>query len=204
LSQSFSPTLARTLLMVARTRAQCPEGRLSATSVQAVLVALEQCLPAYLADAGRRHACVSALKRAVGERSAEPLSTAVRVVPVKADPDLHTVGEIAKGFASQVGMSLLNQTKLMTASAELARNILLYAGSGEFRFWVIQAPRQGVGVTASDHGPGIADVAKVMTPSYISRTGMGVGLQGAKRLVDEFEISSSPGKGTTVTLRKYV
>jgi serine/threonine-protein kinase RsbT len=129
---------------------------------------------------------------------------APQVVPVSCTADLQNVTEAARSRSREVGMSLLDQTKVMTASAELARNILQYAGSGEFRFTVLDAPRTGICIQATDSGPGIADVAKVMSPSYRSRTGMGIGLQGAKRLMDSFEIESSPGRGTVVRLRKYV
>ena len=204
LEQNFAPIVARTLLMVARRRAGCPSEAISRSDLPAVVRALEDSLPAYVADAGRRRACEESLRATLG-RSGPPSNPSPRTrVPVNSDADLRLVTDTVRSLARQAGMSVLDQTKMMTASAELARNILQYADSGEFQVWILDNPRKGLGISAVDHGPGIADVAKVMSPSYVSRTGMGIGLQGAKRLVDEFEIDSSASKGTSVTLRKYV
>jgi serine/threonine-protein kinase RsbT len=95
------------------------------------------------------------------------------------------------------------QTKIATAIAELARNILLYAIAGEVRIAAVEAPRRGVEVAARDEGPGIADLDLVMTGNYRSKTGMGMGLRGAKRLMDTFEIDTSP-TGTNVLTRKFL
>jgi serine/threonine-protein kinase RsbT len=88
--------------------------------------------------------------------------------------------------------------------SELARNILLYVGDGEVRLATLDAPRRGIEIVASDAGSGIADVSAVMDRDYRSRTGMGMGLKGTKRLMDQLEIATRPGAGTTVTARKYL
>jgi len=204
LEKTFAPVVARTLLMVARRRANCPEGEISGGVLATVVREIEGSLPAYLADPERRRACLSALRAFLGERSTSGTSPIVaRLVPINSDADMRLVTEAARSCARDAGMSVLDQTKTMTVCAELARNILQYAGSGELRLWLVDRPRRGIGIEAVDRGPGIADLARVLSPSYVSRTGMGIGLQGSRRLVDEFDIESAPGKGTSVTLRKY-
>jgi serine/threonine-protein kinase RsbT len=101
------------------------------------------------------------------------------------------------------GLGEVAHTKLATALSELSRNILQYAGKGRVTIRTLSSPRPGVEVVASDDGPGIADVEHVLGPRYRSRTGMGVGLRGAQRLMDFFEVQSSRGHGTTVTIRKF-
>ena len=101
-------------------------------------------------------------------------------------------------------LSLVDQTKLITAASELARNTLVYGGAGTATVEVVERQgRRGVRAVFSDAGPGIADVQKALTDGYTSGTGLGLGLGGAKRLVDEFEIVTEVGRGTTVTVVKW-
>jgi serine/threonine-protein kinase RsbT len=125
------------------------------------------------------------------------------VIHVASADDVTNACEVGRDIARRVGFSGVAQTKIATAIAELARNILLYAKTGEVRLVTVAGPRRGVEVDASDRGPGIADVAHVMSGNYRSRTGMGMGLRGAKRLMDDFAIDTSP-EGTRVVARKYL
>ncbi|WP_224998834.1 anti-sigma regulatory factor [Cesiribacter sp. SM1] len=109
-----------------------------------------------------------------------------------------------KEYASKIGMSLLNQTKLITASSELVRNILVYARQGEVIIEVVTDRLQtGVRVTFKDQGPGIADIPKAMQDGFSTNKSLGLGLPGAKRLVNYFDIQSTPGNGTTVTIIRW-
>jgi serine/threonine-protein kinase RsbT len=204
LEEFFSATIARTLLTVARRRAQCPEGPVREAGLVGLVQVLQDSIPSYLADPARQASCAAALQTVIrGQNAAGARGGLPQLVPVRSDADVRIVTDTARSHAVELGMSVLNQTKLMTAAAELARNILQYARTGEMRFHVLEG-RRGLGIEASDNGPGIADVNKVMSPAYRSRTGMGVGLQGTKRLVDAFEIRSASGLGTVVTIRKYL
>jgi serine/threonine-protein kinase RsbT len=103
-----------------------------------------------------------------------------------------------------VRLSLVDQTKLITAASELARNALVHGGSGTASIETIRCDeRCGVRVTFRDSGPGIADVGLAMTDGWSSGSGLGLGLGGARRLVDEFTLDSRPGRGTTVTVVKW-
>jgi serine/threonine-protein kinase RsbT len=109
-----------------------------------------------------------------------------------------------KEYAVKIGMSLLNQTKLITAASELVRNMLKYAGGGITIIEVISQGRDnGIRLTFQDKGPGISNIAQAMKDGFSSGKSLGIGLPGAKRLVNEFDIRSTVGEGTTVTIIKW-
>jgi serine/threonine-protein kinase RsbT len=109
-----------------------------------------------------------------------------------------------KEYAVKTGMSVLNQTKLITAASELIRNMLKYAKGGIVIIEVVSRGREnGIRLTFEDKGPGIADIALAMKDGYTTGKSLGLGLPGTKRLVNEFDIRSTPGEGTTVTIIKW-
>ena len=109
-----------------------------------------------------------------------------------------------KEYAVKIGMSLVNQTKLITAASELVRNMLKYAGGGVTTIEVVSKGREnGVRLIFEDKGPGIPDIAQAMKDGFSTGKSLGLGLPGAKRLASEFDIKSTVGKGTTVTLIKW-
>lgn len=109
-----------------------------------------------------------------------------------------------KEYAVKIGMSLVNQTKLITAASELVRNMLKYAGGGTALIEVVSKGREnGVRLTFQDKGPGIKDIPLAMKDGYSTGKSLGLGLPGAKRLVSEFDLKSAVGKGTTVTIIKW-
>ncbi|MFE5733865.1 anti-sigma regulatory factor [Streptomyces sp. NPDC056528] len=123
---------------------------------------------------------------------------------------IHSSGDVVKArqavrvLAQQAGLSLVNQTKLVTAASELGRNTLIYGGGGTADAVIVRdMARVGVRVSFSDTGPGIPDIEQALTDGWTSGSGMGLGLSGARRLVDEFELDSAPGAGTTVTVLKW-
>lgn len=109
-----------------------------------------------------------------------------------------------KEYAVKIGMSLINQTKLITAASELVRNLLKYGGGGIVLIEVVSQGRDtGIRLTFQDKGPGIKDIALAMKDGYTTGKSLGIGLPGAKRLVSEFDIKSELGAGTTVTILKW-
>lgn len=110
----------------------------------------------------------------------------------------------ARTLAASIGFSTIDQYKLATAVSELSRNIFRYAGKGKLSFGPVTSPRPGMFIIARDDGPGIPDVEHVLSDSYVSKTGLGRGLQGCRRIMDEFQIDSAPGRGTTVILMKFL
>jgi serine/threonine-protein kinase RsbT len=128
----------------------------------------------------------------------------VVTVRVDSDADIVSARQAGRAMADMVGFSSTDATLIATAISELARNMLTYAGGGELRLTTLEERRRrGIEVVAADRGPGITDVARAMEDGYSTGRGMGLGLPGARRLVDEFLIDAPLGVGTTVTVRKW-
>jgi serine/threonine-protein kinase RsbT len=126
------------------------------------------------------------------------------VVPVHVESDLILVRQAVRIWTSGFGFSLVSQTKMITAASELARNLLKYGGGGEVRLAARQEGiRHGLVVTFEDQGPGIADIALALSDGYTSGGGLGLGLGGSRRLVDDFDIVSTLGAGTRVTITRW-
>lgn len=124
--------------------------------------------------------------------------------PLKSDHDIVLARQQVRRAAQQIGMSLVDQTKLVTAASELARNALIYGLGGVMLLEVVHnGARQGIRVTFADQGPGIANMDLAMTDGWTSGNGLGMGLTGAKRLVNDFSIESKVGQGTKVTIVRW-
>ena len=120
------------------------------------------------------------------------------------EQDVVLARQLARKLATECGMRLIDLTKLVTAVSELARNTMVYGGGGDMDWQIIdENPRTGLRLTFRDEGPGIPDLKLAMTDGWTSGSGLGLGLTGAKRLVDDFEIDTAPGKGTRVTITRW-
>jgi serine/threonine-protein kinase RsbT len=127
-----------------------------------------------------------------------------QVMPIRAQNDVALARQCVRTWAVQCGFSLVDQTKIVTAASELARNAFVHGGGGEMRVDVLQeGARTGLRLTFADRGPGIPDVELAMRDGYTTNRGMGLGLSGSRRLVNEFSIDSKPGEGTRVTIVKW-
>ena len=123
---------------------------------------------------------------------------------VTSDADVVRVRQAVRDLAVAARLSIVDQTKLVTATSELARNTLVYGGGGEVRATLVERMgRTGVEIVFSDDGPGIPDLDLALTDGWTSGNGMGLGLSGTKRLVDEFDIDTAPGAGTRVRILKW-
>jgi serine/threonine-protein kinase RsbT len=125
-------------------------------------------------------------------------------LPVASDGDIVMVRQRVRAMAVESGFSLVDQTKIVTAASELARNTLVHGGGGTAELeMLVQGARRGVRLTFRDHGPGIADIAAAMRDGVTTGGGLGLGLGGAKRLSNEFDIQSRPGEGTVVRITRW-
>jgi serine/threonine-protein kinase RsbT len=126
-------------------------------------------------------------------------------LPIQSGDDVVRVRQMVRNAAADNGLSLVDQTKLVTAASELARNTLVHGGGGTARVEVVKSAngRAGVKLYFTDEGPGITDIELALTDGWTTGTGLGLGLSGARRLVDEFELTSKPGGGTSVTVVKW-
>jgi serine/threonine-protein kinase RsbT len=125
-------------------------------------------------------------------------------VAIRTDADVVTARQEARTMGAGLGLSSTDLTLLATAISEVARNITTYAGEGEVALRVLNdGDRQGIEVVATDQGPGIADIELAMQDGFTTGSGLGLGLPGTRRLVDEFELRTQPGSGTSVRLVKW-
>ena len=124
-------------------------------------------------------------------------------VPVVSEPDIVIARRRVREVSAKIGLSLVDQTKLVTAASELARNTLLHGGGGSMLLESLNGPRLGIRLTFEDGGPGIPDLELALRDGFTTGSGLGLGLGGAKRLVNEFEIESQVGRGTKVTITRW-
>jgi serine/threonine-protein kinase RsbT len=125
--------------------------------------------------------------------------------PIQSGDDVVRVRQQVRLVAADSGLSLVDQTKLVTAASELARNALIHGGGGAATVEVVKSGngRTGVKISFADNGPGIGDLELAMTDGWSTGNGLGLGLSGARRLVDEFEVTSAPDTGTSVVVVKW-
>jgi len=132
------------------------------------------------------------------------LLAAGTALPLRTPEDIVRMRQVVREQATGMGFSLVDQTKIVTAASELARNTLVYGGGGEVAVaQVVEGLRRGLRLVFSDRGPGIADIALAMKDGYTTGGGLGLGLGGAKRLSNEFAIDSRPGEGTRITITRW-
>jgi serine/threonine-protein kinase RsbT len=125
-------------------------------------------------------------------------------ITIASDVDVVSARQHGRELAAEVGFSAGDQTVIAAAISEIARNILNYARRGEITFrTVLDGDRSGIIIVASDQGPGIPDVPRAMQDGYSTSGGLGLGLPGARRLMDDFEVVSAPRQGTTITMKKW-
>ncbi|MHC8386896.1 anti-sigma regulatory factor [Pseudomonas sp. MDT2-39-1] len=124
--------------------------------------------------------------------------------PIQIEQDVVLARQTSRKLATECGMRLIDLTKLVTAVSELARNTMVYGGGGDMDWQILdENSRVGLRLTFRDEGPGIPDIKLAMTDGWTSGSGLGLGLTGAKRLVDEFELDTEPGKGTRITITRW-
>jgi serine/threonine-protein kinase RsbT len=124
-------------------------------------------------------------------------------VAIKSDQDIVMARQKGRAMAIELGFSSGDATLIATSISELARNIISYAGEGQILLKAMQGKRTGLSVTAADEGPGIPDIQQAMRDGFSTSGSLGIGLPGVRRLMDEFEITSQPNRGTTVTVKKW-
>ncbi|MCC2658818.1 MAG: anti-sigma regulatory factor [Panacagrimonas sp.] len=125
-------------------------------------------------------------------------------MPLRSEHDIVLARQAVRRTAQDVGLSLVDQTKIVTAASELARNALIHGGGGQMLLSVLRGDtRVGVQISFIDQGPGIPNMELAMSDGWTSGGGLGMGLPGARRLVNEFDIKSAPGTGTQITVVRW-
>ena len=129
---------------------------------------------------------------------------ALEILPIRSGEDVVRVRQEVRVRSVAAGFSLVDQTKFVTAASELARNTLDHGGGGQVRIESVELDgRRGVRLTFEDEGPGIPDIARALQDGFTTGNGLGLGLGGAKRLTNEFNIESRPGEGTRVMIARW-
>ena len=214
LAEEIGSTAGAVAAMLNRTRARLRVEYLLA--VERVEPPTDRCRPVLFAISGgdrRRQREVDAARHLLEcepcARLSEPLmdrgqQPENRVqIPIRVDADIVTARRGARELAAKIGLTPTELTVLATAVSEVARNIVRFAGPGQIVVELVDQPRRGVCIVARDAGPGIADVEQALKDGYSTYHGLGLGLPGARRLMDEFSIVSEVGRGTTVTMTKW-
>src|SRR5215467_234935 len=124
-------------------------------------------------------------------------------VPVKSEPDVVIVRRRVREISAQLGFSLVDQTKVVTAASELARNTIIHGGGGKLQLEALNGPRVGLRLIFEDTGPGIPDIELALRDGFTTGSGLGLGLGGSKRLVNEFSVDSRVGVGTKIMITRW-
>ena len=124
-------------------------------------------------------------------------------MPVRNSGDILLIRQTVRARTVELGFSLVDQTKMVTAASELARNTIIHGGGGKLCLETLNGPRRGLRLTFEDNGPGIPDIELALRDGFTTGTGLGLGLGGSKRLVNEFELFSRPGEGTKVVVTRW-
>lgn len=125
-------------------------------------------------------------------------------LPIRSEEDIVVTRQKVRALVQQLKFSLVDQTKMITAASELSRNTLIHGGGGRMRWQLVeQGVKQGLRLEFEDEGPGIPDLKLALTDGWTSGSGMGLGLPGSKRLVHDFDVRSTPGAGTCVTITRW-
>jgi serine/threonine-protein kinase RsbT len=200
-----SPILAKSILALSLNWAKVDLGALKPGDDKRLLKELTKGLRLYVKDPGARQECVDQLS-ALTLSSAQTAPAKARRLLIGITEESHIVSARGAGrdLCQEGGFSGAVQIKVATAISELAPNIVQYAGEGEITISSIDTPRRGIEIIAVDSGPGIANLELVLSGDFKSKKGMGIGLKGTKKLMDEFDITTSAEEGTRVKIRKYL
>jgi len=209
LSAYVSRVIAQSMLRGAIHRVGSSEATFERAGLDTeILTELRRGIVLFVDGEARRTECIARLTELLraapsAARPVEVQPSSVVVIVIDNEHAIVDARTRARALAIDLGFRTTEQYKIATAVSELSRNIFRYAGKGDLRFGPADGPRVGMFIVARDEGPGIADLAAVLSETYRSKTGLGRGLQGCKKIMDEFAIETAPGKGTTVRLRKW-
>jgi len=199
-------SLVKPILQLCATRARVNLIRLRSGEAERLLSELDVGIQAFVSDPRQRSDCMSRLRSALSGKSrpSSSESTTSMAIPVDTESDVVVARTAGRQVCRELGFPTVVQIKVATAISELARNIVQYAGNGVIEIHRLGADSPGIEVLARDEGPGIGNLDDILAGRYRSKSGMGMGLQGTRNLVDDFNVDTVPGRGTRVRFRKYL
>ena len=165
---------------------------------------LRKGLQLFVKDEDQRRKCVSAVEGVLSR--VEPTATSASHIEIDlaSESDIVRARGAGRNLCRDLGFTGAMQIKVATAISELARNVIQYAGTGRVKIGSLAGQRSGIEVVVQDEGPGIGDIEQIMRGEFSSKSGMGIGMVGTKNLMDDFDVDTAPGKGTVVTIRKFL
>lgn len=208
LNEYVGTIVARSIVNGAASSCGIDPHELSAAQIPGYLRALDNGVQAFVAEPTKQRECSARLRSMLESSGFQAMNaTAVSthmVVEINGEYDIVTARNHTKTVCEDLGFRPSEQVKIATVVSELARNIVAYVGRGRIELEAVNTPRRGIEIRAIDQGNGIPNLDEILSGRYRSRTGMGVGLLGTKRLMDEFTIDSGRGRGTKLVVRKYI
>jgi serine/threonine-protein kinase RsbT len=198
-----SRVTAQGMLLAAANRAGIRADDLDRVGLDAAMLAELRTGVSVFVPEARRSECLARLAGVIREVTSVPVSGQAIHVGVADEHGIVDARTRARSCAADIGFGSMDQHRIATAVSELARNMFRYAGGGELRIEELRVPKAGIAVVARDGGPGIPHLAEVLGGSYRSRSGLGKGLLGCKRMMDDFGVDTG-ARGTTVTVKKYL
>jgi serine/threonine-protein kinase RsbT len=200
-----SDIVAKSILQLSVERSHVDFDRLEAGTREKLLTELKKGLAVFIQEVEVRARCAEAMEQALNGVQGKPQKSEQRAT-VEVSQDSDVVLARSKGWylCQQMDFPSTLKASVTTAITELARNIVQYAGKGKVELRGVPGDPPFIEIIASDSGPGIPDVASILAGRYKSSSGLGLGLKGVKQIMDEFDIRTAPGRGTTVTARKYL
>jgi serine/threonine-protein kinase RsbT len=207
LGRHYSGISSRAIVRMALKRARVKESELeSLVDYDRLLKELKRGMQLFASSPAARQECLSRLELMLRVRRnarEQEILRGEESVRITAEQHIVEARTTARGMAATIGFGRTDQVKVSTAVSELARNIYRYVGAGVVSIRYLREPRAGIEIEARDTGPGISNIDEILSGSFKSKTGMGLGIIGCKNLMDEFRIDTAPGKGTLIVVRKY-
>jgi serine/threonine-protein kinase RsbT len=216
LNEYVGTIVARSIVGGAASSCGINPEHLAASQIPAFLAALDNGVTAFVAEPVQQREASSRLRALMetrglllagsgGPGAVDGVSPNARMgIDINEEYDIVTARNHTKTICDELGFGASEQVKIATVVSELARNIHAYVGRGRIELEVVNTPRRGIEIRATDQGNGIPNIDEILSGKYRSRTGMGVGLLGTKRRMDGFSIDSGPGRGTKLIVRKYI
>lgn len=204
LSQVVSEVKALTVVTACATTLGLRRDQLEPKHLPALVAQVQSSFNFFGVPPERRDRCLDQIRALAGVERPRPREEDMIVIAVEGEQDILRARLAGKALCQRLGFSEIGLTKVMTAISELSRNMFKYAGRGVIHISRMNTEKPTIQVIATDRGPGIPDVERVLSPTYRSTSGMGRGLRGTRTLMDYFDIYSRPGEGTIVTVRKAV
>lgn len=189
-------------LGVARARVDLDQGRPG--DERRFLDELNKGLQLFVKETDRRTLCLSRVEAVLSSfEPAQPVQAQLQI-DLQSESDIVKARGAGRDLCRKMGFTGAMQIKVATAISELARNVIQYAGTGKVKITSVAGQRSGIEVTVQDNGPGIVEIEQILRGEFSSKSGMGIGMVGTRNLMDDFNVETSPGKGTMITIRKYL